>query len=183
MTYRIINLLSTTNAREWAQEFLRLFGDKPEAIDEGLMIAWFANAIETGRTAGEVFGEPRLRGVRVFGRVVHRLVRRVVVDPARGDLGVVEVTDVGDRAASVHEPADLGVTVGGSAVDVAPSELQAGDVDDLVVTGVDCEATGEALGSGELGDHHPIVADWSVASYEYFKCGICGFLTGCECSK
>jgi hypothetical protein len=48
-----LDLLSTTDAQKWAQEFMRLFGDKRDEIDEGLMIAWFANAIETGRTAGE----------------------------------------------------------------------------------------------------------------------------------
>jgi hypothetical protein len=42
-------LLETTDARKWAQEFMREFGDRKAEIDEGLMIAWFANAIETGR--------------------------------------------------------------------------------------------------------------------------------------
>jgi len=46
-------LLETTDAQEWAQEFMRLFGDRRDEIDEGLMISWFANAIETGRRAGE----------------------------------------------------------------------------------------------------------------------------------
>lgn len=41
-------LLSTTNAQEWAAEFCRLNPD----MDEGLMISWFANAIETGRNFG-----------------------------------------------------------------------------------------------------------------------------------
>lgn len=34
----------TTDASKWAREFVRLFGG-----DEGLMLAWFANAIEHGR--------------------------------------------------------------------------------------------------------------------------------------
>jgi len=40
-------LLGTTNALKWAEEFVRLHGG-----DTGLMLAWFANAIETGRRAG-----------------------------------------------------------------------------------------------------------------------------------
>lgn len=34
----------TTDASQWAAEFVRLHGG-----DEGLMLAWFANAIEHGR--------------------------------------------------------------------------------------------------------------------------------------
>jgi hypothetical protein len=49
---RETDLLSTTDAQTWAQEFLDRFGERLEDIDEGLMIAWFANAIETGREAG-----------------------------------------------------------------------------------------------------------------------------------
>jgi len=41
------DLLSTTDAQAWAQEFVRLHGG-----DDGLMLSWFANAIEAGRTAG-----------------------------------------------------------------------------------------------------------------------------------
>lgn len=40
-----------TDARIWAQEFMKL-ADTEAEIDEGLMIGWFANAIEAGRTAG-----------------------------------------------------------------------------------------------------------------------------------
>lgn len=48
------DLLATTDGEVWAQEFMRRFGDRlNESVDEGLMISWFANAIETGRTAGE----------------------------------------------------------------------------------------------------------------------------------
>lgn len=32
----------------WAQEFLKMWGDKFEEVDEGLMIAWFANSIMSG---------------------------------------------------------------------------------------------------------------------------------------
>jgi hypothetical protein len=44
-----VELLSTTDAQKWAQEFVRMHGG-----DEGLMISWFANAIETGRTFAPV---------------------------------------------------------------------------------------------------------------------------------
>ena len=50
-------MLASTDAREWAAEFMRLFGERREEIDEGLMISWFANAIESGRSAGQ--GEAR----------------------------------------------------------------------------------------------------------------------------
>lgn len=41
-------LLQTMDAQVWAKEFMSLFADRKEEIDEGLMIAWFANAIMTG---------------------------------------------------------------------------------------------------------------------------------------
>ena len=41
-------LLNSTKADVWAAEFVRLHGG-----DEGLMMGWFANAIEVGRAAGE----------------------------------------------------------------------------------------------------------------------------------
>ncbi len=55
-------LLNTTDARVWAQEFVKILeanhqenawmqGCGPE-FDEAFMIGWFANAIETGRAAG-----------------------------------------------------------------------------------------------------------------------------------
>jgi hypothetical protein len=53
---RIHKLLATTDAMVWAQEWcivarkLEYLG-KP-LIDEGWMVGWFANAIETGRDAG-----------------------------------------------------------------------------------------------------------------------------------
>lgn len=48
-----LDLLNTTDAEKWAEAFMEEFGDHKEDIDEGLMFSWFANAIETGRTAGE----------------------------------------------------------------------------------------------------------------------------------
>ena len=60
-------LLATTDAMVWAQEFCRIFtgatiGSPPTGVnyssghrwvDEGTMLTWFANAIETGRSAGQ----------------------------------------------------------------------------------------------------------------------------------
>jgi hypothetical protein len=57
-------LLATTDAGLWAEEFVRIFngatiGSPQENhssghtyVDEGTMLAWFANAIETGRNFG-----------------------------------------------------------------------------------------------------------------------------------
>lgn len=42
------DLLQTMDAKKWAEEFMRLFGNKREEIDEGLMISWFASAIMVG---------------------------------------------------------------------------------------------------------------------------------------
>lgn len=36
------------DAREWAREFLRIWGGRWAEVDEGLMIGWFANAIMRG---------------------------------------------------------------------------------------------------------------------------------------
>ena len=43
-----INLLTTTDAKIWAEEFIRIKKEQHwslEDIDEDLMIAWFANAM------------------------------------------------------------------------------------------------------------------------------------------
>ena len=45
-------LYSTTDAHVWAKEFIRMKNLHNFDIDEDLMIGWFANAIETGRSAG-----------------------------------------------------------------------------------------------------------------------------------
>ena len=45
-------LLSTIDAKVWAKEFMRIFGNAKERIDEGLMIGWFANSIMTGYDKG-----------------------------------------------------------------------------------------------------------------------------------
>jgi hypothetical protein len=45
-------LLSTTDAHAWAEAFMRVFNDEDVLLDKGLMLTWFAGAIETGREAG-----------------------------------------------------------------------------------------------------------------------------------
>lgn len=40
--------LPSFDARDWAAEFVRLFGDKRDQIDEALMLGWFANALMRG---------------------------------------------------------------------------------------------------------------------------------------
>ena len=44
-------LTQTTDAMAWAREFKRIFNDR--APDEGTMLGWFANAIETGKRGWE----------------------------------------------------------------------------------------------------------------------------------
>ena len=48
-------LYGETDARVWAKEFVQQFGG-----DEELMFGWFANAIESGRDAGERAAERRV---------------------------------------------------------------------------------------------------------------------------
>jgi len=36
------------DGQKWAQEFIKLFEDKKEEIDESLMITWFCNSIIAG---------------------------------------------------------------------------------------------------------------------------------------
>lgn len=45
-------LNSTTDAHIWASEFIRLCKLHSWVIDYSLVLGWFANAIETGRSAG-----------------------------------------------------------------------------------------------------------------------------------
>jgi hypothetical protein len=49
-------LLFTTNAKEWADEFVRMFGGDPD-----LMTTWFSSAIETGHGAGILQGAAMVR--------------------------------------------------------------------------------------------------------------------------
>jgi hypothetical protein len=48
-------LLSTTDARVWADEFCRIVGEKIPAIrdEREWMITWFANAITAGEIAAD----------------------------------------------------------------------------------------------------------------------------------
>jgi hypothetical protein len=49
--YPLLNnadLLSTIDAEVWAKDFMSIFGNRKEDIDEELMFAWFANAIMCG---------------------------------------------------------------------------------------------------------------------------------------
>lgn len=50
-----VDLHATTDAQVWAQEFMKVVQRFPsgECFNEGFMLGWFANAIETGRAAGE----------------------------------------------------------------------------------------------------------------------------------
>lgn len=47
------NILSHmgVDAMKWAEQFCARFGT--DVTDEGLMLGWFANAIESGRNAGQ----------------------------------------------------------------------------------------------------------------------------------
>ncbi len=61
------HLLSTTDAAMWAAAFVRRFPGR--ADDEGHLLAWFANAMETARLAGRKASEPTMvelgrRGLR-----------------------------------------------------------------------------------------------------------------------
>ena len=60
-------LINTTDAAVWAHHFKDQFGD--EAPDEATMTTWFANAIETGRSAGERTDFEHHRGM--FAEMIH----------------------------------------------------------------------------------------------------------------
>lgn len=47
------DLLQTTDAEVWAREFVARFDAHRIDVDVDVMLTWFANAIETGRTAGQ----------------------------------------------------------------------------------------------------------------------------------
>lgn len=54
-------LYNTDKADVWAEAFMKVFGDRLETINEGTMISWFANAMETAK---------RLNGVYSYGVVL-----------------------------------------------------------------------------------------------------------------
>lgn len=64
-------LNDTTDAMVWAEEFCRIFdgrtisAEEGVGIDLGTMLAWFANAIETGRNAGRKETCPHTRFIDV----------------------------------------------------------------------------------------------------------------------
>lgn len=53
--------LPSFDAVDWAKEFMRLFGERRQDIDEELMIGWFANALMRGYDEHQW----RTEGVRV----------------------------------------------------------------------------------------------------------------------
>lgn len=54
-------LYATTDALVWAQGFMERVEANPDlVIDEGLMIGWFANAIETTRRLVEVIPDDQM---------------------------------------------------------------------------------------------------------------------------
>lgn len=46
-------LYNTDKADVWAKTFMDMFGDRLETINEGTMISWFANAMETAKQLNE----------------------------------------------------------------------------------------------------------------------------------
>jgi hypothetical protein len=54
MSTTTTDLYSATDAQEWARQFIEIISDPAntgaDPTDEGFMIGWFANAIETGRS-------------------------------------------------------------------------------------------------------------------------------------
>lgn len=56
---RLLAMVETTDAMVWAREFVAVHHGRVVGIgaDVDLMLTWFANAIETGRSAGLVAGQ------------------------------------------------------------------------------------------------------------------------------
>jgi hypothetical protein len=70
----VMQFAEGTDAQQWARAFLARFagemvGPPDGGVDEGLLIAWFANALERGRAAGQAELRPeqprRARHIRV----------------------------------------------------------------------------------------------------------------------
>jgi len=50
----VTELIGETDAMVWAQEFVQVVKGRPDLLlDEGFMVGWFANAIESGRMEEE----------------------------------------------------------------------------------------------------------------------------------
>jgi hypothetical protein len=65
-----VKLYKTTDARVWAEEFCRVFGEKIPAIkdEQDWVHGWFANAIMLGYDAGKRDAEKELDHLRAVGR-------------------------------------------------------------------------------------------------------------------
>ena len=68
------NLMNTTNASEWAEEFFRLWGDRLDQVDESLMLSWFASAIMCGSDHTFWRYEKELQAARRVCELVQRKV-------------------------------------------------------------------------------------------------------------
>lgn len=75
-------LLGTTDAQKWAEEFATVVKDKEGfGLDDGLLLTWFANAIETGRMAAEkqtrqAVEDEHQRGIAAIGYISGELAGR-----------------------------------------------------------------------------------------------------------
>lgn len=63
-----------TDGGKWASAFMGLFGARLLEIDEGLMIGWFANAIEAGRAAGGSDGGAEEAAAAEIGDVIIHMI-------------------------------------------------------------------------------------------------------------
>lgn len=55
------DLVGETNAQVWAKRWIEVIAEHPNIpTDEGTMIAWFANAIESGREQGRREAERKI---------------------------------------------------------------------------------------------------------------------------
>jgi hypothetical protein len=62
---RVTNMLmNTDDAAVWAREFMRIIDPRSNVIDEGVMIGWFANAMQAGINQYE---RRRLRAAEELG--------------------------------------------------------------------------------------------------------------------
>jgi hypothetical protein len=87
-------LVDTTDAALWAEEFIRLHSGKfikPNGqvgeIGEGLMITWFANAIETGRRHPTPDGQANL-GLATTMELMQEVMTRIAIDYNNGGGGL-----------------------------------------------------------------------------------------------
>lgn len=114
-----INLMSTTDASEWAAEWCKVArrlvargveddrGDEVAAavIDEGWMLSWFANAIEAGRAAG----------------------RQEIADQYKAQLDALEADAVADLTGAADSLTELSTSL--EAIGVSPLSVEVNVVD------------------------------------------------------